>query len=77
MFLYKIKLVFLIKTFAKAFCEILVNLAKLDPSSRNCMKREVEKPSWVYEFKVEFKITQQFDWLNFFRFSNSIRSRFS
>jgi hypothetical protein len=41
-----------------AFCEVLVRLAKLDPQSKNCMTKEIERSNWVFEFnRVTFFIT--------------------
>ena len=38
-----------LEVFAKAFCEVIVRLAELDPAQRNCMDREVERSNWVLE----------------------------
>ncbi len=36
-----------LQTFGAAFKEILTCLADFDPSGKNCMKTEIEKPGWV------------------------------
>ena len=38
---------FFIKSFAKAFCKILMVLSDSDPNESKCMQYQIDRPGWV------------------------------